>query len=332
MVKTNLDTGMENFDREPIQAPQTDRRVDSNRADTRHRIDAIVRTNAPTAAPAATPAAPPAATPAAPPAATPAQPQVPASPAPRELTADDKAPTDARDKPFKYARNTVIGGAAAMTALGSGISQIPLIGQIPYLPQAAAWLQSGLTSLTAPLGLGTGVNATNAFMASLPTALGPASAVALGIPTALWLGGLGKSLITGEKYGGYWGNVAEATKTIAEIPFMPYHYAMKARVKTGEILNGTFNTVKKPFVGAWNLAGNIAKGAWNTATATTSAALTPTKWGIGGAFLGTTLALSTGAGAAIPILAAAGYGISNYLKNTGAMNGSATSSSAGHGH
>ena len=225
----------------------------------------------------------------------------------------------AHHEPFPHARTTVIGSLAAMTALGpSVISQIPLIGKIPYLAQASGWLQSGLSSLTTPLGLGTGTNATNAFMASLPTGMGPAAAVALGIPTALWGIGLTKALITGDKTErGYWGHVSQATKLISQMPFMPYHFAMKARVKTGEMAQSVWNTAKKPFAGAWNLAGKIAKSAWNTTAATTSAALTPTKWGIGGALLG--VALSGGTAAAIPVTAGLGYGIMNYLKNTGAL-------------
>lgn len=245
------------------------------------------------------------------------------------------APPDARNEPFKYARNTIIGGAAAMTALGSYgttyLSQIPLLGKIPFFPQAGAAMFSGLNSLVTPLGLGTGASATNSALAIAPTWAGPLGAAVLGIPTALWGIGMAKNWIKGDdRKKGYWGNVADATELIASIPFMPYHYAMKARVKTGEIAQSTWNIAKTPFKGAWNLGANIAKGAWNMTTATTSAALTPTKWGIGGALLG--VALSGGSAAAIPVTAGLGYGILNYLKNTGAMNGKDGGSSSGHGH
>lgn len=251
----------------------------------------------------------------------------------RRIDSKQDAPMDTKNKPFKYARNTVIGSLGAMTALGpSVISQIPLIGKIPYLAEASGWLQSGLTSLTSPLGLGTGVNATNSVLASFSTALGPVGAAAIGIPSALWLTGMARNLIRGDNTPkGFWGNVADATELIGQLPFMPYHFAMKARVKTGKVVDSAWKNIKKPFSGAWNLAGKIAKSAWNTTSATTSAALTPTKWGIGGALLG--VAMTGGTAAAIPVTAGLGYGIMNYLKNTGALDPKEGGShSAKHGH
>ncbi len=358
MVKTNLDTGADNLvDRSPVRLA-TNSAADRIHKGTRHKLDAVVRTSAPEAGKdkpkdggdkpkdAAEKPKDGAEKPKDKPEEKKPEPK-PEEPTVKHLDAASGAAPSKKSwlsslkswlPSLSFPAQTGIGITGGLGALAVGgaypstLASIPLIGKIPYLVQAAQWLNSGVSSLVSPLGLGTGSQAINTFMAGLPAGVGLGLTGAVAIPTALWLGGLTNSLITGEKYGGFIGNMTEATKTITEAAFWPYNIAMGARNKAGAFAQGTYDTIKKPFVGAWNVASNIAHGAWNATTETTSAALKPTKWGVGGAFLGTTLALSTGAGAAIPILAGAGYAISNYLKNTGAMNGNAATHSAGHGH
>jgi len=240
----------------------------------------------------------------------------------RTLSADQPASGDEPKNFTRYATIGVLGGAAAMASLSPSIlAQFPLIGKIPYLPQAAAALQAGINSMITPLGFGTGTQATNTLMAGLlPTGVGAALTGAALIPAGLWSIGMAKSLLTGEKYGLGMGNIKEASRTIVGLPSKTYGAVIDARNWAGKKVGQTWNIAKAPFAGAWNIARNITKGAWHATASTTSAALKPTKWGMGGALLGTAIAAGTG-GAALPVLAGGGYALLNYLKNTGAMDG-----------
>ncbi|MBP9850781.1 MAG: hypothetical protein KBC47_03755 [Candidatus Peribacteraceae bacterium] len=243
--------------------------------------------------------------------------------------------TDSKHEPFRHARSAVIGAAAGMTALGSlgtgYLSQIPLLGKIPYFPQAGAAMFSGLNSLVTPLGLGTGTSATNWLMAMAPNFVGPTAAVALGIPTALYGIGMAKGFIKGERYGSFGNHVSEGTRLISELPFWPYKILMKAREETGQIAKSTWNTATAPIKGTWNLGKTIAKGTWKGAKEATTAALKPT-WsgGIGagiGSVFGVMGAPLTG-GASLVASPLLGYAAGNIFKNSGASAGKGQASLA----
>lgn len=120
-----------------------------------------------------------------------------------------------------------VGGA--MAGLGSSMGSIPVIGKIPFLASAAGGLQSAITSVTGPLGLGTGLSATNTAMATLPTWAGPVAAGALAIPTALAGIGYAKGFVLGRRYGGFWNNVKAAAMMPIQAPIVAYRGIMSAR-------------------------------------------------------------------------------------------------------
>lgn len=254
----------------------------------------------------------------------------------RHNDATSGAPARPKESPY-FAPASAVGLTAAGATMAafspSVISQIPLIGKIPYLPQAAAAFQSGIQSVLSPLGLGTGVNATHSIMYALPNWAGYAGVAGLAVPAGLWSLGMVKSLITGKRYGGLTGNIKEGARTIVGAPFYAYDQLMNARYKGGKLAQSTWNTATAPIKGTWNLGKNIVKGTWNGATQATSAALRPTWAGgaglAGGTVLGVMGAPLTGGASLIasPLL---GYAAGNMLKNSGSLEGKAATTASAH--
>jgi hypothetical protein len=155
---------------------------------------------------------------------------------PEHVVHDLGATHDVPHSKMSFANKTGIGvtaGLGALTVAGaypSALASIPLIGKIPYLVKAATWLNAGVHSLVSPLGLGTGTQAINTYMAGLPyigvlpTAVGATLTGALAIPTALWGMGLAKSLITGKRYGG----IDTGTSGIQGHPSQEYQAARRS--------------------------------------------------------------------------------------------------------
>lgn len=206
-------------------------------------------------------------------------------------------------------------GKAAAPLLGLGslalagesvVSSIPLLGKIPYLPQFAGWLQSTTSSLAAPLGLSTGVNATNAVFAGLPAATGPIMAGALAIPAGLAGIGYLKGLVLGRRYGGFWNNVRAGAAIPFQAPAVAYRLAMSARERAWTFTKKAADvTIGAPARYARKMT---AEYAWP--------AVKPNRWSVGGALLGTSLALFSGG--SVPVTAAAGYfGMKAFRKLTG---------------
>ncbi len=249
----------------------------------------------------------------------------------RDLTHDNPADTLGEEKGGKKTAIGVTAVIAGLAGLGTSVASIPVIGKIPLLAKAAGWLQSTLSGLTVPLGLGTGSAATNSILESIPwTGAGPVAAATLAVPTVLWGAGMLKGFIKGEKYVGFWNNVRAGANWPVHALFTPYDLLMKARDKTGEVVSyGWENLIKTPVTGAWNLTKRITAGTWHTLSETAGAALKPTKWGVGGAAAAAVAAVASGGVGIVPYACgAAGFGILNYLKNAGHLDGSSSSPSS----
>lgn len=202
---------------------------------------------------------------------------------------------------------TTLGIGATLAGAGSSLASWPIIGKIPYLPQAAGWLQSSIGSVAKFAGLNTGPAATNSIMAALPAWAGPALGGALTIPAALWAIGLAKGYITGKRYGGFWGHVRAGAGTFYQPLFAAYEYTMSAREKAKDWTKAAFETV----------VGTPAKWAYNHLVKPVIPAVKPTVWGVGGAALGG--AMFTG-GTSL-LVGAGAYAAINYLNNTGWFKG-----------
>jgi len=200
-----------------------------------------------------------------------------------------------------------IGAAGGIVAGGSSVAEWPLLGKIPYLPQAAGWLQSSIGSVAKYLGLNTGTMATNSVMAALPTWVGPAVGGALTIPAALWAIGLAKGYITGKRYGGFLGHVRAGTGVFYQPLFAAYRGTMYAREKAWDWTKTALGAV----------VGTPAKWAYNHVVKPVIPAVKPTVWGVGGAALGG--AMFTG-GTSL-LVGAGAYAAINYLNNTGWFKG-----------
>ncbi len=202
---------------------------------------------------------------------------------------------------------TTLGIGATLAGAGSSLASWPIIGKIPYLPQAAGWLQSSIGSAAKYLGLSTGPAATNSVMAALPAWAGPALGGALTIPTALWAIGLAKGYITGKRYGGFWGHVRAGAGIFYQPLFAAYKYTMHARENAWKWTKKALGTV----------VGTPAKWGYDHLVKPVIPAVKPTVWGVGGAALGG--AMFTG-GTSL-LVGAGAYAAINYLNNTGWFKG-----------
>jgi hypothetical protein len=222
---------------------------------------------------------------------------------------------------------------AAVAAGGTGIESLPILGKIPYLPEAAAWLQHSFFGAANYLGLNTGALATKAYLATLPSWLGPAAIGAITIPAAIW--GIGKikqalyQMVNDTQFPGFLQPVKEALKTPIQIAAMPFKLFQASMRGIGSTARGTAKFSKNAITGTANFLfkkpyESIVKPLANIA----GQALKPTGWGVGGAVAGGLLAAGSGAGAlgivTVPVL----YGIMNYLKNSGKLGGGGAAPSA----
>jgi hypothetical protein len=120
----------------------------------------------------------------------------------------------------------IIGGVIASASI---IPSIPLIGSIPYLAQAVAFLKSQIILATPKVLLGTGVNAYFSPLAGLPESVGPFLAGSVLIPTTLLAAGLIKGLFLGRRYGGPSNTIVAAAMMPAQTPDVAYQVTMSAR-------------------------------------------------------------------------------------------------------
>ncbi len=75
-------------------------------------------------------------------------------------------------------------GVASATALVAGagtLSSLPILGNIPYLPEVAGAIQSGITSVTSALNLNTGAYATYPALGYLWDFVGPTALAGVGL-------------------------------------------------------------------------------------------------------------------------------------------------------
>lgn len=238
--------------------------------------------------------------------------------------ADDKKRSLHANKDFfdyvgdskKGRRSAVAAGSAALGGgiAAGGLAGVPFLENIPYLSGALSALQSGITGLTAKLGLTTGAAATNPLLASITsTAVGPTAVGAVGVPSALWALGKAKSWVTRTEYPGFTRPIYEALITPAQLAIAPFKYGHKA------IMHGP-GYIKKKIKDGWswtkkNPIGFMKQNVWEPLV---KPIIKPTVWGIAGAALGTSAALFGGAPVVLPS-AALGYGLMNYLSNSGRL-------------
>ena len=233
-----------------------------------------------------------------------------------------------------------LGAAGALSASGSSLASWPLLGKIPYLPQALGWLQGSITGVTNSLGIGTGPLATHSVLqtwpswlwqiggSTMPAWLGPALTGAVVIPGALWSIGKMKSLITGTEYSGFVQPIKEALKLPFQTAAAPFKLGYKGLLKLRE---GTVFTGKK--------IGDLGKGIVKYGVTeplkflneklvkgVIAPMLKPTGWGVGGAVAaGLLMGSNPGFLTAIGL----GYLIPNLIKNKGwLIGGGGTGSSS----
>lgn len=229
--------------------------------------------------------------------------------------------------PKKFREKTVEAAGAAtklavptgLVAAGVSIADWPILGRIPYLPEAAQWTQKSILSASNFLGVNTGTAATTSWLAALPNWVGP-TAVAAG---GLW--GLGKfsEWLTLREKSGF--NVLKTmwngTRLVYDLP----------KVTLGKVWQWT----KSPFTKKENIINRSVVGiknivrdwAWNPLI---KPVVHPTKLGVGVGILGAVFGNALTGGSPL-VIAGTLYGIGNYLTNKGHLAGAPSSPAAVHG-
>lgn len=222
------------------------------------------------------------------------------------------------------ATGTVAAAAVTSTVAPSFFSSIPVINKIPYLAQAAAYVNTQATAAMSYLGLTTGATQTTyPLLASLPASVAPVVAV----PGALWLGGHGIRAIRKYIFGAEISPIRNKEKSwynwrnLGRYAFKPMWETLRApidlvvdsfNVVTGRNKKGLLGRLRgaiaKPIAGTYNFVkNNVVKPAWDF----TKPWIAPKGMGIAAAIAAGIL---TG-GSAATIVAA--YLVANKLKAKG---------------
>lgn len=209
---------------------------------------------------------------------------------------------------------------AGIVAAASSIGNWPILGKIPYLPEAAQWIQKGILSASDFLGMNTGTLAAapHSWLAALPTFVGP-TAVAAG---GLW--GLGKfnELLTGREKSGF--NVLKTMWNGARSVYdLPKFGLGKVWGWTSSPFTRKENILNRSAVGLRNI---VRDWAWNPLI---KPIISPTKLGVGAGILGALLGNAATGGSSL-IIGGTLYGIGNYLTNKGHLAGSSAAPAASH--
>lgn len=195
---------------------------------------------------------------------------------------------------------SLLGTTGGIIAGGSSVESWPLLGKIPYLPQAAAWLKGTLLGAAESLNIGTGSMATNSIFQMLPTATAP---IALGGAGLYVLGKL-NAYLNGKEKSGLLRTIWNGVRSPVDIPLgivrkTPTWIKNSARkVWDFQPIAWARNKVVMP---ALKITGQFAGNA-----------LKPTGWGVGGA-AAAGLLLFPNPGFLMAI--GAGYVIPNLIKN-----------------